>query len=61
MKSNIKCECGKVSGTATMSITKHGKPILSYEVQGIFYTNRKEGVLFCISCDTAACTSGDWK
>jgi len=61
MKSDVKCECGKVHGTASLSITKRGKTILVYEVQGAFFTNNREGILYCIQCDKAACTSGDWK
>lgn len=64
MKNDVICFCGKLKGTTTLVIPtnkKNPKPILAYEINGQFYTNNRQGLIFCVSCDKAACTSGDWK
>lgn len=60
MTSSVKCECGKLSGIATIKIVDL-RPTLAWDLQGSFFNKEKgERGPFCIECKKPA-LGNEWK
>ena len=59
MTCDVKCECGRLSGIASVAVQPKMKPQLAYRLVGEFMVIRQEPL--CTHCRKPPLTTGEWK
>ena len=59
MECDVRCKCGKLTGTAHVMLTNLiSKPLLAYVLAGKFVIVKREPL--CAECDEPALSCGEW-
>ena len=49
MKYKVDCDCGLVSGEASLFMSKDQRPLLGWQLTGKFYVHKQD--LLCVGCN----------